>query len=326
MGVCINKYLRLNTGLQLICAINLSIGLTLPLYADRLPGATPGNGENTVNTDSVVDDKAAGWIWRGMEEVSDPESYGGGHHAGGMGAYCSYTFHGVGVDVLALTGPLVAVDGRGHKLGRAKISIDGKVMTSAGLQNQASNHSSILYSVKDLTDDNHVVEIETELGWIDIDCIHVYDKKKAELHSIVPHKIAPSNFIVNKLNDLVLDNYNVKEKASIIHLEPYSSNLLQQQIWTFKKNGDYFTIICRQSGLALDGYQMNPGTPVFEILPNGSEYQNWEIAQVDDDSYKIVNQASGLALDNHSLGSGGQLFQEPYTGEKRQLWHINPTP
>jgi len=111
------------------------IGLAGGAYAENMPAPStpsttavvPGGSLPTGAAKvSTVDDGEAGWIWNAMVAVDDSSFEGGTAHAGGPGSYGAYTFHGTGGDVTGMTGPFITVDGRSHKMGRIKFSLDGK--------------------------------------------------------------------------------------------------------------------------------------------------------------------------------------------------------
>jgi len=120
-----------------------------------------------------VDDSQEGWIFSGMVEVDDDGCKGGMEHAGGPSTYAAYTFNGAGVDIYATTGPSIEAGGRTHKLGRMKISIDGKPDGEYSLSQTSVTYQSKVYSVTGLTRGNHVLQLESGGGWIDVDFIQV---------------------------------------------------------------------------------------------------------------------------------------------------------
>lgn len=120
-----------------------------------------------------VEDNAAGWVWSGMSEISDPQMSGGGGHSGGLGTSGAYTFTGTGCQVYCVAAPSAPVDGRLRKMGRVKVLIDGeeKVTVSVALREPEYNYKA--YEITGLTAKNHVVEIRAEAGAILFDYINV---------------------------------------------------------------------------------------------------------------------------------------------------------
>jgi len=125
------------------------------------------------NAEGPIDDSLAGWIFSGMTEVDDDGCKSGMEHAGGPSTYAAYTFNGSGVDIYAMTGPTIEVQGRTHKLGRMRILIDGKSDGIYSLSQTSVTYQSKVYSVTGLTRGNHVLQLEADSGWIDIDFIQV---------------------------------------------------------------------------------------------------------------------------------------------------------
>ena len=138
-----------------------------------------GGGDNPTTNDAVppppsqIDDSQAGWIWSGMVEIDDDQCKGGTEHAGGPSTYAAYTFTGTGVDVYATTGPSIQTEGRVHKLGRMKIVIDGKLEGQYSLYQSYTTYQSKVFSVNDLTPSVHVLQLESDSGWIDVDYLQV---------------------------------------------------------------------------------------------------------------------------------------------------------
>ena len=136
-------------------------------------GSVPDQEQPTPPPPSIIDDSEAGWIWSGMVEVDDVQCKGGTEHAGGPSTYAAYTFTGSGVDVYATTGPSIEAEGRVHKLGRMKIVIDGKPEGEYSLSQSFATYQSKVFSVNDLTQSVHVLQLESDAGWIDVDYIQV---------------------------------------------------------------------------------------------------------------------------------------------------------
>ena len=122
---------------------------------------------------SVVDDADNGWTWSRMAAYADVDLVKGTGHAGGPGAYGIFTFDGTGVDVYAMRASTVAVDGRPHKVGKLKISIDGHLKAEVALSGSGSASTVDVYGVSGLPSKIHVLEVEPEGGWAVVDYIKV---------------------------------------------------------------------------------------------------------------------------------------------------------
>jgi len=132
--------------------------------------ATTGTGA----AESLIDDGAAGWIWHGMAPIDDSIMHGGSGHAGGPGSYGAYTFTGTGVDVFAKAGPSVVVDGRGHKIGSLKVSIDGNVKADPRMYRSQDEDEINAFTITGLSSGVHVLQVEPDGGWAAVDYISVH--------------------------------------------------------------------------------------------------------------------------------------------------------
>ena len=121
----------------------------------------------------IVDDADAGWIWKGLESFDSPDVFHGNAHAGGPGSYAAYTFHGTGVTVIGMASESIVVDERTHKMGRAKISIDGKPITTSSVLSSRPVYDFNLCTIAGLSNENHVLQVEADGGWIVVDYINV---------------------------------------------------------------------------------------------------------------------------------------------------------
>lgn len=144
--------------LKLIAAGIAFIGL---MATTALADGTPAPG--------IIDDGAAGWIWSGMQEADGLDLHGGTAHAGGPGAYGEFTFQGTGVDVISGAGQTVTINGHTHRVGKAKISIDGKQVVLSSAQSAGDT----LAHAGGLQNSLHVLQIEPVGGWIAVDYIVV---------------------------------------------------------------------------------------------------------------------------------------------------------
>jgi len=122
---------------------------------------------------SIVDDADSGWTWSSMAAYSDIGLAKGSGHAGGPGAYGVYTFNGTGVDIFVMRGSTVNIDGRTHRIGKLKVSIDGHEKAEVALSAAAADYNVSAFNVSGLPSKLHVLEIEPESGWAIIDYIKV---------------------------------------------------------------------------------------------------------------------------------------------------------
>jgi len=108
-----------------------------------------------------------------MDSVEDSSFQGGSGHAGGPGSYGAYTFTGTGVDVYAKSGASIDVDGRRHKIGSLKVSIDGNVKADTRLYRTDGDDDINAFTISGLPPGNHVLQVEPDGGWVAIDYITV---------------------------------------------------------------------------------------------------------------------------------------------------------
>jgi len=161
---------------------------------------------------TLVDDAEAGWIWNQTVEYSDPSLQGGRAHAGGPGSYGAYTFHGSGVDVLCMTGPSLQIDGRVHRFGHARFSIDGKPVLTANSSSVDSQYGVALFHVQNLTDAVHVLQVEPEGGWVVVDSIRIYKSGSGD----APEDVAPKPLYVADAHTMLdtLTDWNLVAKRT----------------------------------------------------------------------------------------------------------------
>lgn len=122
---------------------------------------------------ATIDDGAAGWTWSGMQAIADQNLHEETGHAGGPGTYGEYTFSGTRVAVFGMAGPAAVADGRAHKMGRAKISIDGSLHDTVSMIKDAPQYDVRITTIDGLSPGNHVLQIAADGGWIVVDYIRV---------------------------------------------------------------------------------------------------------------------------------------------------------
>ena len=142
----------------------------------------------------LIDDSAPGWVWNGMTEYDDPGLYGGRAHAGGPGGYGSFTFTGTSVDVVGVSTPEVQMDGRVHRAGLLKVSIDGKDVSTSTMKSATTQYKFTGAHVTGLTRGIHVLEVTPVGGWVVVDYIQVVDPsaQAGATPGDVPVAVAPT--------------------------------------------------------------------------------------------------------------------------------------
>lgn len=136
----------------------------------------------SASADTALADTAPGWVWSGMEQVDAPASpHGGTAHAGGPGSYGAYTFSGTGVDVYAMLGPVIEADGRTHRMGKLKVSIDGSLKADPSLFRPQDNDADLdAFTINGLNPGNHVLQVEPDGGWAAVEYIQVRDSSSSD--------------------------------------------------------------------------------------------------------------------------------------------------
>jgi len=123
---------------------------------------------------TIIDDTADGWAWNGMSVLDLPDFKGGQGHAGGPGTSGTYTFKGTGVHIYVMAGPSVAADGgRTHKMGSMIVTLDGIQQADVSLSRPDIVYNFDAYSITNLPDQNHVLELDAAHGWVVVDYIVV---------------------------------------------------------------------------------------------------------------------------------------------------------
>jgi len=101
-----------------------------------------------------------------MVDYEDPDIPAGHGRAGGPGTYGAYTFAGTGIDVFAVKSAALTVDGKTHKTGKIRISMDGKVIETVELASADKDARYRVASISHLSDGIHVLQVEPVGGWI----------------------------------------------------------------------------------------------------------------------------------------------------------------
>jgi len=151
-----------------------------------MPMTALANGASLDQTAAAkIDDGNSGWTWSGMNSVSDPGYTGGAAHAGGIGTFGIYTFQGTRIQVYTMSGPAVVVNGRPHKMGKLRVSIDGKIKSTVSLLQTDQSFEVQACDIPGLSDGNHVLQVEPVGGWVVVDEIRVFGKSgNADTHAV----------------------------------------------------------------------------------------------------------------------------------------------
>lgn len=142
---------------------------------------------------SQIEDTSPGWTWTGMEEYDDAQLSGGTGHAGGPGSSAAYTFHGTSVEVYGMAAEAIQVDSRWHKMGNVTVQLDGKSIGSYSERKPSNTYNFSLVSITNLSDANHVLQLQADSGWVVIDYLSIGSQAAPDL-STTPHaggKTAP---------------------------------------------------------------------------------------------------------------------------------------
>jgi len=127
----------------------------------------------SIPSDGIVDDAMPGWTWSDDRQLEDSQYHAASAHALAPGTQCSYTFHGIGIDIFALQAPTVIVDGRRHKIGALRILIDGEVKSEVSACSSSTNYDYKAFSITGLNLSNHVLQIQADGVWGVVDYLKV---------------------------------------------------------------------------------------------------------------------------------------------------------
>ena len=88
---------------------------------------------------------------------------------------------------------------------------------------------------------------------------------------------------------------------------------------------DYYALVNRASGLALDAASPTSATVVVSARAAGAG-QQWSLRGVGGGDYKVINRSSGLALDVSQAATlpDAEILQYSENGGGNQLWHLTP--
>jgi len=128
----------------------------------------------TVAAPAVVDTSMPGWTWSAMQPYIDEDGATIRGYTGGPGSYAVYSFTGTGVDIVAMRGSTVQLDGRRHRIGSMKVSIDGHLKGVKPLSQSMTEYDVTAFTANGLPSGLHVLQIEPDSGWIVVQSLKVY--------------------------------------------------------------------------------------------------------------------------------------------------------
>lgn len=329
---------------SIICALLIFVYCAPVSRADNIKPVQPTNDENkTAPVSGIIDDSDPGWIFNGFTLYEDPNLKNGNGHAGGPGSYAAFTFNGTSVDVIGLSAPGIKIDGRPKRLGRAKISIDGKTATETNVQTKEINYDYNITTITGLQKGLHVLQIDSVGGWVVIDYIKVgnpdddKDKLKNGPKTLIPGKFIPEG-------DYYLSASNAVDKflepvnggiANDTKLEIYAFDANRIQGWhvTRFENGYYrlsplanpdaaLTFVPKTADpkkqLAVLWEFGNYPSQIFAIVPKPNNLYEIRIANDNTDAALCLD-----VLDRKSV-NGTQVINFGFWGGDNQLWRFTP--
>jgi alpha-glucosidase len=125
---------------------------------------------------------------------------------------------------------------------------------------------------------------------------------------------------------LAIDDGDKAEGAKVVQRVVQPS---EGQQWKFVKNGDYYNIVNRKTGMSMNvsGASKDQGAPIIQwgAKDNNRKDQQWSIEKKDD-HFVFKARNSGLVLDvaGASKDRKVELIQWPFSGNKNQLFELLP--
>jgi len=287
---------------------------------------------------SIIDDLAQGWIWSGMTQTDSQDCHGQTMHVGGPGTYGAYTFQGTGIRVFAPAANAVACNGRLHKVGHYKVSIDGKAIQSSetvdGMEGDAC-----IFAVSSLSDGNHVLQVEPELGWISVDFVQVLSKADTTADKTGKAAASKRGPIKNGIYQVMLaeapqQGLDISGRSSANGAEvqvylPAADPQPNQQFQVTDIGGGKYTI----SPMNAPGKVLTvldsaaPGMPLRVGLWSytADPHQVWNISQVAPGDYRISPDSAPdfamLPLNGFSTNAT-RIVLQPWSGQPAQAWRF----
>lgn len=110
-------------------------------------------------------------------------------------------------------------------------------------------------------------------------------------------------------------------------LAQWTRNDAQNQQFRFADSGNnFYRLIARQSGLALDLYDFitDDGADIVQWEDLNGENQQFQVLDLQNGYYQLRNRLSGkvLAPENQSTTAGARITQYPRSGELTQQWQL----
>jgi len=262
---------------------------------------------------SVIDDSAGAWMWHGMAAYDDVNLHGGSGHAGGSGSFGAYTFTGTGIDIFCVAGQSISVDGRAHKIGSVKVSIDGSLKAEARLYHPGDEYEVDAYSVSDLSPGVHVLQVEPDGGWVGVDYIALRQPAPAEGGTPVESSKAGNGPSSNEQPQT--GNVPTAVQRGVNFGRPVSGVPTGMQIVLLAENG--MLVTADPTGykpLAASGNDLG-GAQTYMVQSQGIGYVT--LRSIVNNCYVCVNPADGalyaVAQTLDTSAASGQLFR----------WEIN---
>jgi len=251
----------------------------------------------TATSSGIIDDTTSGWIWHGMTQYDDSAMLGGTAHVGGPGTYGVYTFKGTAVEITASAEAYVTVDGRSHKVGHLKISIDGKAVGSVDTPRASRSDDAGRFAVRELTNNLHVLQVEPEGGWNLIDCIKVTSGGSGVDDGDTPAH--PGNVSVK--------------------------SMIPSGLYRIVSRQDSRLMLAAHDGIPIDGTVAE----IYSYQPDHLEV--WKITSLGNERYRIAPAGSStecLSMFSDALASdtAGYKVGTWHTGDfAAEQWYITPT-
>lgn len=303
----------------------------LPISPTRADRNIADTGANTTappsHSGQIVEDTDEGWTWTGMVAVKGPQYHGGTMHAGGPGTSGVYVFEGVGVAVYGLQAAGIKVDDHTNTLGKLSIIIDGKQKDTVDLTAAQDSPDTKLYSVTDLSEGTHVLQVKAVGGWGAIDRINVLSPEDVgdggRDYTIIPHN-APTMALGTENNDFS-DNTATNiwaatgSQSQVWHVVPLGDGKFR--ISPKSKPGQALTILNRKTPPSMG----DPCTMCGVYAYAGVAAQQWKVTPLADGYCEIASVMDGSSLNVIGSGTGNGTLVIDYAwqvGSVNEEWYF----
>jgi hypothetical protein len=288
---------------------------------------------------------APGWIWSGMVEYDDPEITGGQARAGGPGTYGAYSFKGQSVQIFATAGPVASVDGRRHRMGSIKVSIDGHVKAEVSVSKSDFDYNFQVSDITGLSDGIHVVQVEPSGGWAIVNGISVDSATEAVDNQPASNMFDPAQ---DPLTPVVIPEGTYRifpvlaSQECLDVLERGTSDGTPLQVWietmTVQQPNQWFHVF----PLGHSRYRFSPLNNQIEAVtafaPDATSTeiagiwhyaqlpsQSWVIQVLDDGGYRLTPSNAGgmaLTLTGGQTADGTRVICAPWKASPSQEWQL----